>query len=164
VSEELYSATVQALYKNMLELRSVPPTVMLGAFCSARETCDTIAKHSLYNERKNSFAMMADDTGTGLSEAQRRVLVELSDDSMVHDSIMFVTDNDRAGLVYHPDFVNCIRVGDAVVGLFGYNLPFVLRKAETGPYYQVVNIAYVNEHILGQHSQRIPDEASEDHI
>jgi hypothetical protein len=104
---------------------------------------------------------MADDTETGLSQAQCRVLVEFNDDSMVHDSIMFVTDNSQEGFAYHPDFINGIRAGDVVVGLLGYKLPFVLRKAETCSKYQMVNLAYVNEHVLGHHMLGITAEMLE---
>jgi hypothetical protein len=144
-SEKVSVKEVQALYNDILEPRGIRPASMLGAFCATRETNDTSDKNSLYNHHKESFAIMADDTGTGLSEAQCRISVELSDDPMVHNSIMFVTDNSRVGFAYHPDLINGIRPGDVVVGLFGYKLPLLLRKAETCSNYQIVNFAYVNE-------------------
>jgi hypothetical protein len=60
--------------------------------------------------------------------------------------VLFVTKEDQVGIVYHPDALNGIRVGDVVVGLFGVSLPFVLRLTKSGEKYEMVNIANVAGH------------------
>lgn len=69
------------------------------------------------------------------------------------DKMLFVTAERQVGMAYHPDFDNGIRPGDIVVGLFGINYPFVLRKVpgETGskPLYTMINTAYIANHIYG---------------
>lgn len=93
---------------------------------------------------------MPDGVETELNESQCQLLVERS--GAVRDNNMFVTDNDRVGGAYHLDTVNGIRPGDVVVGLFAANLPFVLRKLEPSSHYQMVNIAYINDHSQGDHA------------
>lgn len=60
---------------------------------------------------------------------------------------MFITEEGHVGLAYHPDVFNGIRVGDVVVGLYGLNIPYVLRQVGGG--YQVINIAHVAGHEFG---------------
>ncbi|KAF3039389.1 hypothetical protein E8E12_007877 [Didymella heteroderae] len=43
------------------------------------------------------------------------------------ESHVFVTDQNRVGVAYHPDAEDGKRAGDELVGLFGINFPFVLR-------------------------------------
>jgi hypothetical protein len=69
------------------------------------------------------------------------------------DTVVFVTEEGHVGRAYHPDFENGIRAGDVVVGLFGVNYPFILRKvpAEDGEevVYTMVNVAYIAGHEWG---------------
>jgi hypothetical protein len=69
------------------------------------------------------------------------------------DNVVFVTAEGQVGRAYHPDFENGIRAGDIVVGLFGINYPFILRKvpAENGEetVYTMVNVAYITGHEWG---------------
>ncbi|PVI03814.1 hypothetical protein DM02DRAFT_625517 [Periconia macrospinosa] len=64
---------------------------------------------------------------------------------------LFITDNGRIGLTYHPDR-NGVRLGDVVVGLFGVNLQFVLHPTEDirpenqDTIYNMVNVAFVLDH------------------
>jgi hypothetical protein len=64
----------------------------------------------------------------------------------VQENILFVTKGGRVGISYHPDAIQGIRSGDVVVGLFGANLPFILRPAELTEEYKMVNVAYVANH------------------
>jgi hypothetical protein len=65
----------------------------------------------------------------------------------IHERILFVTSEGHLGFSYHPDTTNGIRPGDVVVGLFSSNFPFILRKTQSGEYYQMINIAYVGGHV-----------------
>jgi len=62
------------------------------------------------------------------------------------NQIIFVTSEGYAGMSYRPDTVNGIRPGDVLVGLFGVNIPFVLRRSESGKEYQMINVAWVVDH------------------
>jgi hypothetical protein len=62
------------------------------------------------------------------------------------DRILFVTDNNKIGLAYHPDATHGIRPGDVVAGLFGINFPFILRPVGGGDY-RMINVARV--HTMG---------------
>jgi hypothetical protein len=41
-----------------------------------------------------------------------------------------------------------VQVGDIVVGLFGINLPFILRDLDNG-YFKMINIARLGGHRIG---------------
>jgi hypothetical protein len=80
------------------------------------------------------------------------------------DNVVFVTKEGHVGRAYHPDFENGIRAGDVVVGLFGINYPFILRKvlAEDGDeaVYTMVNVAYIANHEWGHDFiESAPDDA-----
>ena len=80
------------------------------------------------------------------------------------DNVVFVTEEGEVGRAYHPDFENGIRAGDVVVGLFGINYPFILRKvpAEDGQeaVYTMVNVAYITGHEWGHDFvESAPDDA-----
>jgi hypothetical protein len=80
------------------------------------------------------------------------------------DNVFFVTAEGQVGRAYHPDFENGIRAGDVVVGLFGINYPFILRKvpAEDGEevVYTMVNVAYITGHEWGHDFiESAPDDA-----
>jgi hypothetical protein len=60
---------------------------------------------------------------------------------------IFVT-ADKVGSVYHPDLKNAIHPGDHVVGLFGVNLPFILRQNNDHTY-QMINVARLVHHKWG---------------
>ncbi|KAF1934846.1 hypothetical protein EJ02DRAFT_488412 [Clathrospora elynae] len=61
--------------------------------------------------------------------------------------ILFVTNEGHIGLSYHPDAVDGIRESDILTGLFGINVPFILRQIQLG-----------ND----DHSDDIPDEAPDE--
>jgi hypothetical protein len=63
--------------------------------------------------------------------------------SSAEKHIIFITENNKIGLTYHPDYVNGIRPGDLVVGLFGINFPFILRPTGDG-HHQMINVARVH--------------------
>jgi hypothetical protein len=80
------------------------------------------------------------------------------------DNVVFVTAEGQVGRAYHPDFENGIRAGDIVVGLFGINYPFILRKvpAEDAEevVYTMVNVAYITGHEWGHDFiESAPDDA-----
>lgn len=80
------------------------------------------------------------------------------------DGVAFVTEEGDVGRAYHPDFENGIRAGDVIVGLFGINFPFILRKvpAEDGEetVYTMVNVAYITGHEWGHaFIESAPDDA-----
>jgi hypothetical protein len=54
--------------------------------------------------------------------------------------MLFVTNKEHVGISYHPDYGHGIRTGDIVVGLFGVNFPFILRRNEDDTY-QMINVA-----------------------
>lgn len=61
--------------------------------------------------------------------------------------------------------LNGTRPGDVVVGLFGVNLPFVLRQVERSNQYQIVNVASVSGHDLHHPElEEIVDGTTEDDI
>ena len=57
---------------------------------------------------------------------QRAVLNELALGAA--NRIVFVTDKQQVGVTYHPDSLGGITSGDLIVGLFGINLPVILRS------------------------------------
>jgi hypothetical protein len=59
--------------------------------------------------------------------------------------LFFWTDTGRLGVTVDDGLV---QIGDAVVGLFGVNLPFVLRKLDNG-YFRMINIARLGGHTMG---------------
>jgi hypothetical protein len=61
---------------------------------------------------------------------------------------LFITGNGGVGLTYHSDPDGGIRHGDLVVGLFGVNFPFVLRKNENSTY-TMMNVCDVVDHTWG---------------
>jgi hypothetical protein len=65
----------------------------------------------------------------------RRAINDICTDIMssAAEKIFFVTNTGHVGRVYHPDPLNGVRPGDVVVGLFGINFPFVLRREEYFP-------------------------------
>jgi hypothetical protein len=69
------------------------------------------------------------------------------------------------GLSYHPDTINGIRPGDVVVGLFGINLPFVLRPVSDGENYEMINVAYICKHSYSNPALvGLPEETTEKDI
>ncbi|KAH6622246.1 heterokaryon incompatibility protein-domain-containing protein [Boeremia exigua] len=62
--------------------------------------------------------------------------------------VIFVTTGGTVGLSYHPD-PNGIRPGDELVGLFGVNFPFVLRRNTDGVTWQMINVAGFRGHEWG---------------
>ncbi|KAF2126584.1 hypothetical protein P153DRAFT_369281 [Dothidotthia symphoricarpi CBS 119687] len=54
---------------------------------------------------------------------------------------LFMTEDGQIGEVYHPDRINGIRSGDQLVGLFGINMPFILRPGPRG--YEMINMAHL---------------------
>jgi hypothetical protein len=65
----------------------------------------------------------------------------------IQDRILFVTSDGHMGFSYHSDTTNGIRPGDVVVGLFSSNVPFILRRNQSGKDYQMINIACVGDHV-----------------
>jgi hypothetical protein len=66
----------------------------------------------------------------------------------VQSKTLFVTDKGQVGVSYHPDYVNGIRTGDMVVGLFGVNFPFILRQNDNDTY-QMINVARITDVVWG---------------
>jgi hypothetical protein len=61
---------------------------------------------------------------------------------------LFVTNKAHFGVSYHPDDAQGIRIGDEVVGLFGINFPFILRR-NADQTHRMVNVARISGHTLG---------------
>lgn len=57
---------------------------------------------------------------------------------------LFTTASSHCGKSYHPD-PGGVRAGDALVGLFGVDFPFLLRPIEDGKY-GMINVAYLADH------------------
>lgn len=87
---------------------------------------------------------------TLLSSGVRKAVTEIRSQIMssAANRILFVTENGQVGLSYHSDLVNGIRAGDLVAGLFGLNLPFILRANDDGSY-QMINVTGISKHVWG---------------
>lgn len=137
--------------------RSMSPEVMYDAYLM-------IAKHRQIPLRTFMLAILGE--GLASSEVEAAHMQDLQDllstqdfsglkDNYMYrvDNVVFVTEEGQVGRAYHPDFENGIRAGDVVVGLFGINYPFILRKvpAEDGEeaVYTMVNVAYIVNHQWG---------------
>lgn len=65
-----------------------------------------------------------------------------------------MTEEGHVGSTYHPDLVNGVHRGDVLVGLFGANFPFVIRRvaemsvSDDNPKYTVINVCNVANHEL----------------
>lgn len=64
--------------------------------------------------------------------------------------IVFITDTNLIGLSYHEDPMQGIQRGDVLVGLFGVNFPFILRRIiDESETYNMINLASVANHKWG---------------
>jgi hypothetical protein len=88
----------------------------------------------------NAYLHQADIPKTELAELMDLVKNMVS---LARDRIVFVTNNNKIGLAYHPESMHGIRSGDVVAGLFGINFPFILRPTDGG-LYQMINVARVH--------------------
>ena len=89
------------------------------------------------------FGRDVDDTMQELAEAIS---------SRAKERIVFVTDKGHVGLSYHEDLKTGIRSGDILVGLFGVNFPFILRRNESevkDTTHLMINVASVANHQWG---------------
>jgi hypothetical protein len=68
-------------------------------------------------------------------------------DVVMKDRTVLFTSEGHICLSYHPDAVNGFRPGDILVGLFGANIPFILRPLPSGKDFQMINVAYVFNHV-----------------
>jgi hypothetical protein len=151
---------VRHAYDNVLKPREIPFEALFEAFCAVAEK-DLHPRAKIRTTCQHLFQKTADDLV--LTREQCHVLVEISEP--VQDQIVFVTSQGHVGLVYHPDPTNGIRRGDVVVGLFGINVPFVLRQASDGKSYEMINIAYVGGHSCSQPALvGLPDETTEEDV
>jgi hypothetical protein len=62
--------------------------------------------------------------------------------SFLHGRTIFFTDTGHIGRS-----TGNVKDGDMLAGLFGINLPFILRPRDAGKY-AMVNVAHVADHIL----------------
>jgi hypothetical protein len=88
----------------------------------------------------NAYLHQAEIPKTELAESMDLVKHMVS---LATDRIVFVTNNNKIGLAYHPEPMHGIRSGDVVAGLFGINFPFILRPTDGG-LYQMINVARVH--------------------
>ena len=142
--------TLHDAYLTIAQPRHIP----IGDFVQA-----IIAGYGKNSEDKTALVQILEDTvGTQDSSV-------ISEEYSAHiDNVIFVTAEEQVGRAYHPDFENGIRAGDIVVGLFGINYPFILRKvpAEDGEetVYTMVNVAYIVGHEWGHDFiESAPDDA-----
>ena len=64
--------------------------------------------------------------------------------------IVFVTDTNMVGLCAHEDPITGIKEGDVLVGLFGINFPFILRRnPDEAERHSLIGIASVANHEWG---------------
>jgi hypothetical protein len=118
-----YSISAKALkdiYDHMLRPRNIPLKTLWEALCagSVAKGCPDIEFREPYHEIPFN----------------------------VDEKTLFVTKESHVAISYHPDPIQGIRPGDVVVGLFGVSIPFILRPADSGEEYQMVNVAYVADH------------------
>lgn len=117
---ELSATNIYDVYNNILKPRHVPALVFLEAITLNDDT--TIDKDDFEN-------LLLDRTDPKMNahhnQNHRKARKDL--DSSRSDFILFVTEEGHVGTVYHPEPTTAVQPGDVVAGLFGINLPFVLR-------------------------------------
>ena len=142
--------TLQDAYVSIAKPRHIP----LETFVQAIIASDDVTSE----DEAAVVQILRDSVGTENS-------FELPSEYSNHvDTVVFVTEEGQVGRAYHPDFENGIRAGDVVVGLFGINYPFILRKtpAEDGEQvvYTMVNVALITGHEWGHDFiENAPDDA-----
>jgi hypothetical protein len=136
---------IRNIYKNILEPRNISTKTLVKAILAGNETKwhEILGRANMDEEHftQSAWEMHTDTTSTS---SQSQVLSDLA--FATEEISLFVTSEGRVGTSYHPNTINDIRSGDIVVGLFGANLPFILRKTNPGNNYQMLNIAYVVDH------------------
>lgn len=94
----------------------------------------------------NSTSPSTDDLLSGVKDIVRLIEGRAN-------RIIFTTEEGHVGALYHPDPLVGVQSGDVVVGLFGTNVPFVLRPVPKmdgeEQTYTMVNLAYVAGHKCG---------------
>jgi hypothetical protein len=65
----------------------------------------------------------------------------------VNHGTFFLTDQGQLGRSYHPR-TDGILPGDLLVGLFGIDMPFLLRPQDDGKH-RMINVAFVVDHVWG---------------
>jgi hypothetical protein len=123
----------------------VPRDYFLTVLPALEKIYDTLLepRHVAKTQLWSIFEEISEDPNT-----ENKVQHPFPDHEHIFDSIAFITNKGRAGLAYHPDMLNGVRPGDVVVGLFGVNQPFVLRRVGQMNQYKMVNIAYIGKHTL----------------
>jgi len=103
------------------------------------------------------------DLGAGLTEDEATNLKHVA--RRPNNRVFFITSEGHTGVAYHPDAVSGIRPGDVLVGLFGVNIPLLLRRSESGKDYHMINVAHVAKHACC-HAPLMdaPEETTEDDV
>jgi hypothetical protein len=151
---------VLRIYDTLLKPRKISIEVLSQAFytCLDKGTYE-------YTEIEATFKQLLDKRGSNIALTNRQLSMLGELDWNTRKIIIFVTSEGHVGMVYHPDIINGIHPGDVVVGLFGINLPFVLRRASDGNNYEIINIAYIGEHMYSQPALvGLPEETTEKDI
>lgn len=140
-------STLSHLYHTILKPRNVSTKSLLNALSASYDRWWYHDHADLNDAYEELLAYPEDDIplDTELTPSHTAVMRELT--KTAQNQIVFVTSEGHVGLSYHPNAIAGIRSGDIVVGLFGVNLPFILRRKESSSNYQMVNIAYVADYI-----------------
>ncbi|KAF2026970.1 hypothetical protein EK21DRAFT_115341 [Setomelanomma holmii] len=154
--------TLFHLYDNMMRSDSIRPITFFQAVCLH-------SKRIMDLPHVVKFQRLLD-----LSPCDRRPRNEMTDHEAffmeaccirVYNKILFTTDARHIGETYHPDAVSGIEPGDIVAGLFGINLPFILRQNESTGEYRMIAVAHIVDHAYNHSSlTNAPEGTTEDDI
>ena len=140
------ATALRNIYTTYMKPRHIPAQSLLHALTVDRKT--PVMDPQLSERLPDVFEQLLDsESDVTFPSLFFDVLVALSGHEECH---IFFTDRDQIGITYHPDLINGVRVGDEVVGLFGINFPFVLRRVTenlgNGSVHTMVNLAHVADH------------------
>ncbi|XPS79688.1 hypothetical protein M3J09_011662 [Ascochyta lentis] len=156
---DLPASLIYDLYHNVLKPRGISSRLLYLAMerCSSngRDSMDHFARFEDFLKVR----MEADhpDLVWGTQHSYMLTYLTLG----CRNRILFVTNEGHVGCSYHPDAANGIRAGDVITGLFGLNVPFILRSVSTPAglstvkrddypeKYQMINMAHVGAHTYG---------------
>lgn len=135
--------TLQRIYNDMLTWSNIPTGTLLHSLHhgTQKTTPEEIYLPRTFELSSTKYKTAAPENPPSPPEMWRRIV------RSAHGMVLFTTDGGRNGMSYHPDTFRGILPGDVVVGLFGVNLPFILRPLDKeGKTYRMVNVAYLSGH------------------
>ncbi|KAL1606240.1 hypothetical protein SLS60_003642 [Paraconiothyrium brasiliense] len=141
-------STVFEIYRTLAKDHDVDAASFLSlaaeSDCNTKQHADMIQE---LLEPSEYLHLLLETMSANGQEPQDSTLYNLACNilSVCLDETIFVTDYGRLGRIYYHDPNDSVKIGDIVVGLFGVNLPFVLRPNENGTY-RILNLAFILDH------------------